>query len=520
MTLKLCVGFIAIMDIRSRLDPRLLSCLVVAGTLGTIATVATLLGSLYDDEIANIQIVASHDLPTIIHTVNSVDVHPAGSYLINKWLHDLLHSWAAVKIIGGWLNALGYACFTWFAYEKLQPRARPWAIFILATTASVVLWGASVRWYAYFNPVFAATLGIILFSDWRLGTRSVILGMAAVVLFYLSYAAFCAVPVLLIIHVGREFHRWPARDIRTLALVAGLALLACLPQLIVFATVQATRTTGQTGSALQSALQLGMTLVLGNAVFPIAFLPGLYAGVTLLVLGWLLMTRQLSPSDRLTLVALLVGVACMIATGIGVKPRNSVFLLPLMTLLLAAALASLPPWPRAAAAALVVIYQAVGIWNVVAHVNTTKGSYNTDFRGIMADIHAWQHDCGALVVVNHDPVLSYLLQEAQITQSSPYSFVKRKYANLETGDCIIAVKTYRGVVPLATIQQLDAPLSSDAAVPLKVHDIGPDPYHDVKQWIAHDVFPTHYAHVELWQVRRPTNLLLVSAPDALPTAGG
>src|SRR5262249_38165629 len=139
------------------------------------------------------------------------------------------------------------------------------------------------------------------------------------------------------------------------------------------------------------------------------------------IAGWYLFRRpQWTSQQSLQLTALLVAVACIVATGLGIKPRNAVFLLPLVILIQSAALTQLPIWSRVAAATLLMVYQALGVWNVVAHVNTAKGSYNTDYKSAMADIRRWRRDCGGIVVVNHDPVLSYLLESERIPQSSPY----------------------------------------------------------------------------------------------------
>jgi hypothetical protein len=367
------------------------------------------------------------------------------------------------------------------------------------------MWGASVRWYAYFNPLFAALLAVVLFSNLSRTVRSLVLGAGAILLLHLSYAAFCAVPILALAHVLRDHRDWKRRDIGMLLAVAAVAFIVCLPQLQTFVRVHMPNQASQTGSKLQAFLQTGMTLILGNTVFPVAAVPVIFAVIVLLAVVALLVARRMSKLDWLALAMLLAGALLMTATGIGIKPRNSVFLLPLAYLLVSSAVACLQTYARIVATVAIVIYQSLGVWNVIAHENTVKGSYNTDYNAISRRIESLAASCRRTVVFNHDPVLSYLLEQKGIAQSSPYhSGAGLVAVELSPGDCVAVVKTYRGIIPPDRLAKAYASIESAGLQHYASQNFNPDPYHSAKARLGHDAFPLFYAQLELLRAPRQT----------------
>src|SRR5207248_6328316 len=102
--------------------------------------------------------------------------------------------------------------------------------------------------------------------------RSVLLCVFAVLLFHINYVAFCGIPVLLVLHVGREWRgfRSRPRDAWLLLACGAVALALCVPQLIVFVTVHYSGNAEQRGSPLYALTQVLFTLGLGHGVFPMA----------------------------------------------------------------------------------------------------------------------------------------------------------------------------------------------------------------------------------------------------------
>lgn len=472
-------------------------CVVVC--LSLAAAIAVSEGSLYDDEISNVRQVEGHDIASIVRTANSTDVHPPGSYVLNAIAWRLLGSWDSVKVAGGCLNAFALAFFVFMAFDSLTQRQRLLLTGMLATASTTLLWGASIRWYSYFNPLFTVALALLLFSAQNRTIRSLILAVAATFLFYLSYAAVCAALILLIVHVGRDYRQWRRSELLALGAMGAVAFLACLPQLQIFLHVHMANQGHQVGGPMAALVQTAITLLLGNAVFPVAPLPILYAAVVGAGFLFWLLARPKVPLQRLVVGSLAAGVLVMAALGIGIKPRNSVFLLPLAALVLCWTITALPPRAAAAATAVLIAFQGIGMRNVVLHVDTLKGSYNTDFRAAMHQIDRWRSGCGAVTVFNHDPVMTYLVEVAGLPQSSPYETTARPRLTVPQNECVVMVQTFHGAIALPTANAMYSLVRDSKLALLQSSDIGPDRYFALKGRWMHEQLPPFYLHLELFR---------------------
>lgn len=485
---------------------RWLAALGVAACLSIAVVIAVHQGSLYDDEISNVRQVEGRDIASIIHTANSTDVHPPGSYVVNALALRLLGSWESVKIAGGCLNALALAVFLFMAFGSLTQGQRLLLTGLLATASTTLLWGASVRWYSYFNPIFTVALALLLFSSLGRTVRSLILGVAAVLLFHLSYAAVCAVLILILVHVGRDYQEWKRNEVIGLASMGALALVVCLPQLQVFLHVHMANQGHQTGGPVAALIQTGTTLVVGNAVFPAAPLPILYAAVVCATCLFWLFARPKAPLQRLVATGLAAGVLLMAILGIGIKPRNSVFLLPLAALVLCWAITALPPWAAAATTAVLSVFQATGLHNLLVHADTLKGSYNSDFRAAMRQILQWQSVCGGVTVFNHDPVLTYLVDLAGLPQSSPYETTARPRITISRGECVVLARTFHGAIAPPTVAAMYLLVTPGRVPLLESRDISPDRYFATKGRLMHEQLPPFYLHLDLFRADRDITL--------------
>ena len=166
---------------------RLAGALVVLAVLALLAVVSNRAGSFFDDEIYTIGLLEPcRSWRDVIAAANGGDVHPPLGYLIDFGLWRLLGEWKAVQLVAGLANAAALAAVAWIAAPAL-PR-RTWLILValLATAASVVMWGASLRWYAWFNPVFALALAAQLWLPLRRNDAAAVLAASSVVLLYLG----------------------------------------------------------------------------------------------------------------------------------------------------------------------------------------------------------------------------------------------------------------------------------------------------------------------------------------------
>lgn len=476
-------------------------------SVAIISIISVQNGSFYDDEIYNINSVTENDAASLWRYINAADVHPPGSYLINKLLFALLGSWESVKIFGGILNGLGLAVFAFLAFGKINAAMRwPLALLLMAS-GTHIMWGASVRWYAYFNPIFTIALGIILFSTISVTKRTLVLGASIILLFYLSYAAFCAAPVLLLAHVSREKWRLKRNDIVLLILVGFVSFLVCLPQLNNLIHVQLLSQAKQTGSFFSALIQVAITLLVGNAVFPIAILPAIYTAAVLALVLFFIFLKPKSQLDWIALAALTVGALAMAASGIGIKPRNSVFLLPLIFLIVSSSIAALPKPLSRGAIALVALFQIAGITNVIEHRGTLKGSFDTNYNSAIATIRAWKKQCrGDVFVFHHDVVFGYLLDASSIKNSSPFSSSKATQFDFTDGDCVIFVKTFHGGFDSGTIASYFQSTQAPGLEPTGIQRISEDPGAAAKSWIAKESFPQYLIVLYRYEVHSKVSL--------------
>lgn len=466
-------------------------------------------GTIYDDEVFSINSVTGRGVFALIRFMNSTDVHPPGAYVINRLLLDLLQNrWMLVKVADGLINAFGLAFFFWMAWPKISSSARGFLFFLLVTAATLVLWGTSVRWYAYYNPIFMVAVAVLLFSDLGRNVRSALLCVFAIVLFHINYVTFCSVPVLLALHLGREWRnfRQQPRDFWLLLGMAVAAAAICVPQLIVFITVHLQTKSPQQGTPLSALTQILLTLGFGHAVFPLALFP-LFTGLVLAAAGlYALFRYPLTQEERIALIALAVGIATMMLTGLGARTRNSAYLLPLMWFLTASLVVKLPKWQRSVTILIVGGFQLLGVHNVVAHQRTIKGSYNTDFADVVSTLKGWRHECReGLVVFNHDVVLSDMLQHENIAQSSPYLMDAPAKIRLPARACYVVVKTYHGPYERGAVEAFYRSVEGLGAV-IDRRDISPDPDYKAKGLVGHESFYPYYVHLDLHQVERASVL--------------
>ena len=431
-------------------------------TLSALVWISNRHGLYYDDEIFTIRLLESKTgLISIVRDANSQDVHPPLGYVIDFLLYQATGNWKSVQCIAGLANALALALFAAMARPAMSRTAWRVLVGLLASSASWVMWGASLRWYAWFNPIFALGLATALWG--RLGPLAcaILLVGLGVILFHIGYLAVVASPLLGATWAWRYRERLDRKTIMASAAALSIGLALCLPQLVTLISVHMSYPGQQTGPLLQSLVQSGITVMIGNAVFPLGILPVLTAMVTGIALIKLLIShRRQLPMPALWLV-LILGVAAMILTGLGYRARNNLYLTAAALPLIATALAALPGYWRIAALSLTGIFQLQGVWNVALHHGTMKRSFNTPFAEVIQSINHMAGDCPVTVLAQNDIVLGYLAD----------SRLRRLHETaqlLKPGDCLIVVRGSAYDVGSTTFA---AWLSRVSKLPLKLENV-------------------------------------------------
>jgi hypothetical protein len=445
----------------------------------------------FDDEVtSNISLIEHLGTWATVQLMQQEDVHPPGGYLLNGLLFDALGNWSAVRVA----SALAYATALLLWMRQALRQQGPVACMLVFVGAGLsptaLMWCTSVRWYAYFTPLW---MWALLVPEGRQGRwHAVKPALAWWLMAHISYAAIVLAPVLIWWHA---LH-WPGGWRRAVRPFAGpwlVAALAFLPQAWVFITVHAHHTEGQTSGLKNALMGVGISMAGNQGLFPLS--PWAIASA----LGWAgllaLSLRKAQAGGRHVprgLWATGLATLLMVLSGLAGKYRNLVLMQAPQTLWLSQLAGAIQRtrWAQLCVA-LIAGAQLVGMANVARHEDTTKNSWNLPVDEVVAQVKLATADCQqAPVVYTYDTVLARALKA-----SLQRGFVADYYQRFDrqpapTGDCVVLLQTYRGALTAdshAALQAAVAQLGGQAAPP--VH-LGQDAHARLKQKLD-PAFPEH-----------------------------
>lgn len=475
--------------------------------LAALAWLSNRNGLYFDDEIFTIELLEGKtSVGAVIAAANSFDLHPPLSYAIQFLLHRLTGDWKMVQLIAGLVNAAALATFAGLAHRGL-PRGA-WLILtgLLATFATAIMWGASLRWYAWFNPCFTIALAMVLWGRFSaLPSLAVLTGIGAV-MFHLNYLAVVACPLLGMVWYWRYRREigWSAAKKAALILLAGAA--ACVPQLLVLLRVHsAYPIETQVGSVGMSLVQTVFAVGIGNALFPLNPLPLAVLAIYGAALLWSLRSLRLD-SQLIALWALvLLGCAVMVISGLGLKPRNSTYLTIAALPLLASALAALAPRLRIPALLVAALFSFQGMANVALHHGTDKRSFNTPHRQIVTAIEDMARTCPNAAIVNFDEVTGYALPR-HLFRTDRNLGIDRSFA---PGDCLILAQGSASECAQAVTGDLLAILRQPGINAEQRKAFAPEPERARAAQLLGKAIESHAAVVTLYRMTQARRIKLV-----------
>jgi hypothetical protein len=489
---------------RARGPERIVLSALVTGFIALVAILSVSKGTYVDDEIFSIKnINASQSYADLVNWFSTHDIHPAGSYVVLKALSQFLGSWILVKIAVGCLNAVGLGLSYWHAYPKLTDTQRKLFAFVLGTSASVMLAGTSLRWYALFDPICFITLAYIVFSDAAIPTKIALCGISCVLLFYLSYSAMVVAAVFGIALFCSYYDQFTRRDIRVGVITALFVLLACVPESYFLAKFHWPSEQEEFAwRPLWSFANTILTLFVGTAVFPLDYTAiGFALAVTVAGTYYLLFSARKGRIDFILIATLTVGGLVLSLSSLGgLDRRTALFLYPFALLLIVIAITSLPRHARQLAIVVLVLFQLIGVRNFISHMDTIKGSFNTNFATALGSIREAQAKCsGRLIVFDHDPVMTYLLDEANIQVSSPYSG-RSYFSEMKKGDCVVQVKSNPGLFTREILEKFNEVEMLDKLNVVGREQIGRDRFYRLKRSESGVPFDEYYLDITFYEV--------------------
>jgi hypothetical protein len=199
-----------------------------------------------------------------------------------------------------------------------------------------------------------------------------------------------------------------------------------------------------------------------------------------------------------------IGVAGLIGSGLAGKFRNFVILSPLQGVWFSTLIQDGKDGKNRRMLAtfllLMAIGNAIGVFNVATHGNTTKNSWNLPVAEVLEKIAAAGTECNHdLLLLTHDQTLSYLMEKQNYKVLGPYSrmyrgkdLAERNYA------CLVVLKSYAGSFDDDTVQRLYASLDRIRHGSIETSFVGVDPDYKFKRMLDKR-YPEHQIEFVLYR---------------------
>ena len=98
----------------------------------------------FDDEFNTINIVENLDFQSMLQWLQTNDIHPPLSYLVDKILFNIFKSWVLIRIV---LSSFVVISIVYLAYKKFQFSTKSSLfLFFLGFDPGILMWGTSIRW--------------------------------------------------------------------------------------------------------------------------------------------------------------------------------------------------------------------------------------------------------------------------------------------------------------------------------------------------------------------------------------
>lgn len=389
-------------------------------SLGCVAT-----RNIYDDEHSSLYFVRL-STSQIIQAANSSDVHPPGMYLLTHYAFKAIPSprWMTLAVL-----VLMYAGLAVFV-RNVTPlfatmRGRICFLALATLSPQLLMWGLTFRWYGWWTPLALIVLVHALQPEkvevpHISYVRSSVVGILLAALFYINYITLL---FTLALSAAVAF-RYGSRPWKRYVVALIVFLLLVSPQLRAFYAVHLPGNHGQRANPLVSSARLLQGTFISEAYLPwhpiaVAALLCFGALITFGILrtirpsslsGALLATKRGLPSVILFAAVFFMLVAL---SGLGMKPRNALILIPTLAPLFALIVESLPS--RALQSMLLVfffLWEGVGIEHLILRRGLAKSNMNNHPEEVITYIRQASGSCS--IVVTYDPLLTLRLEESSL----------------------------------------------------------------------------------------------------------
>ncbi|MEK6789890.1 MAG: hypothetical protein AABY68_13160 [Pseudomonadota bacterium] len=409
----------------------------------------------FDDEIYNIKLVEGLSLGQLFVAVQSDDVHPPLSYIINYLLFHALGSWSLVRVASASFVVLALALFCEQIREQHGRHGWRLAYVGLLLSPSILMWCTSIRWYSYLLPVLAIAL---ILPKRRAGWVYWMTGAAfCVVMSYISYIGLIAsAGVLLWRYLNRDISE---KHLTVIVVALLLSSLAYLPQVYYLLTVHLHNMGGQVAPLLYSLAGAGLTAFGNHGLFPVSVPAILLLGAWLVFLACNLRLRDFVSREGLPLLAVVI---LLVASGLSFKYRNALILMPFLFLWVSARGSSDTNLSRMFLGVLI-FCTGIGLYHVVTHQSTLKHGWNINYGQVFNSIDELSAGCDEAYVGTFDQVVIDHLKHNE------YALVSLGTSAHASDTCFILIDASQSLAESEAISTLIADNPADETLQLS-HD--------------------------------------------------
>ncbi|MEM6624840.1 MAG: hypothetical protein AAF674_21690 [Pseudomonadota bacterium] len=395
----------------------------------------------FDDEIWTLRAAErAPDIKALLYYLRTEDVHPPLSYLLPwAWMQAGLSPEDLRAAIGA-MVALSLVVL-WRVASPVTGLPAAFAFLVICLNPTLLLWGATLRWYSLALPMMVTVLVILRVNPASPGRFWGALSLLGVLMGYTAYACLLFLPGVLLAALWRR--GWPWRQERVFIALACLGVIAALlPQIVYVMPDQlALGQRLQDHGWLRQVGGLIVHLLMGHASMPLSM-----PSIAMLLGSLLLFAAAVWRCDKALIttwtVVLIPGLLMALLLGIAASFRNLTVLIPAQALWQSTLFHRTSSRPIVGAVfGLFAAGTAVGLWNVVAHEDTSKGSWNRPYWEILDVIEAARDRCPDLSVVSHDPVLRWHLSP----RDQPMLDIPRRGPEgrvLAHPGCLLVVESY------------------------------------------------------------------------------
>lgn len=403
----------------------------------------------YDDEYFNIRVVTDNSLVDMVKIIQTSDIHPPLSYILNFILFKMLGNWNSVRICAAlfFLLVLAYTVF------KSKERSRRYLLLLLlGLNPTILLWGTGLRWYAYVLPIL---LWLGTTGDYRKAWYWWRFFLAFLVIFYMGYIGFVLCVPYFIYYWINDKHNLRQKLVRMLA-PAAVFVVAYAWQFYIFLTVHSKTkldNNQQVFDLKTSLLGMVSSCFSNQGLFPLS-----YAGIasilgsTLIFLAAVLSFRQTNREKHWLVFSL--SAVLLLVTGLAGKIRNLVLLEPSRTALLAQTVAGVRKTWVMIGLVLLMAGNLVGVWQVYRHTQTSKNAWNLPLDEALTSMEKMENPYVKEIYFTHNPTFTYYLVTADKNLVSFYNTLYfdssrirttvRQMAADSTRKNLTFILTYRG----------------------------------------------------------------------------